>query len=1063
MTYDPVHLHDHKGLIGYLRVASSIKSKCIPLIVALVTLFLSSLAYGERLPLKSYTAADGLAHNSINKIIRDSRGFLWFCTFEGLSRFDGYTFTTYGVAQGLRKPIVNDLLETREGQYWVATGEGLYRFDPLGTAQLSSTSGAQASSAVKPMFTVYYPADDSTSNNVLTLFEDSKGVIWCGTEKGLYRLENRNGQQTFRYVDLGRENENKAPGLINAIIEDRHGALWIGSSTGIYQLLPDSRVQHYNHERNGLPFDYVHSLLEERDGGLWVSMRQGGLCLLVSDPDPARIVVERAYTASDGLPGQWINQLFQAADGHMWAGSNAGLIEFIKTADGRDFRFRAYAQSEGLSYQEVESLAEDRNGNLWLGMKTSGAIKLAHSGITAFLTGDGFKWANAIFKDKVGDLLVVGSSTFQDYLINRFDGERFTGVQLKVPTGFAGWGWNQLLLQDHEGEWWYATGRGLYRFPKVSSFEQLAVTPPKAIYTKRDGLAGETILRVFEDTHGDVWIATVDGYGLTRWDRHTNTFHSYSEKDGLPSLARYYPISFCEDSAGGIWIGFNAGGGLLRIRDDRFTRFTSDSGLPDGGIFNLFGDSSGRLWVPTTRGGVARIDNPTSEQPTVTTITTEQGLSSNDVKAVTEDRSGRIYFGTGRGIDRFDPTTGRFKYYTTADGVLLGDVLAAMQDRNGAVWFSFPTGLIRLVPEPEHEPIPPLVLITALRIAGDEHPISALGETEIAPIELGADKSQLQIDFVGLGSSPGEGLKYQFKLEGSKQDWSPLREQRSVNFASLASGRYRFLVRAVSADGVMSVTPASFAFTILPPIWQRWWFMAIVGTLTGLVFYTLYRYRVARLLELERVRTRIAADLHDDIGSSLSQVSVLSEVISRRVGHHNDVAEPLSMIANLSRELVDSMNDIVWAINPKRDRLSDLSQRMRRFASDAFTGRDIEFTFSVPDSRNDTRLGADMRREIFLILKESVNNIVRHSGCNKACVNFSIQHGTLELRVYDNGRGCDPEIESVGNGLASMRQRALKIGGTLEICSQVEQGTTVSLQAPLDHHHWIWRGRKSRR
>jgi hypothetical protein len=187
-----------------------------------------------------------------------------------------------------------------------------------------------------------------------------------------------------------------------------------------------------------------------------------------------------------------------------------------------------------------------------------------------------------------------------------------------------------------------------------------------------------------------------------------------------------------------------------------------------------------------------RIDNPTSQQPTVTTITTEQGLSSNDVKAVTEDRWGRVYFGTGRGIDRFDPTTGRFKYYTTADGVLLGNVLAAMQDRNGAVWFSFPTGLIRLVPEPEHQSIPPLVLITALRIAGDEHPISALGETEIAPIELGADKSQLQIDFVGLGSSPGEGLKYQFKLEGSQQDWSPLKEQRSVNFASLASAAIVF-------------------------------------------------------------------------------------------------------------------------------------------------------------------------------------------------------------------------------------------------------------------------------
>ena len=774
--------------------------------------------------------------------------------------------------------------------------------------------------------------------------------------------------------------------------------------------------------------------------------------MLVSDPDPARNVVARLYGAKDGVPGNWINQLFQAADGHIWAGSNAGLIEFIKTADGRDFRFRAYAQSEGLNYQEVESLAEDRNGNLWLGMKTSGAIKLAHSGITAFLEGDGFKWSNAILKDKTGDLLVVGSSTFPEYLVNRFDGERFTRVQLKVPNGFAGWGWNQLLLEDHEGEWWYATGRGLYRFPKVSSFGQLGMTPPKAIYTKRDGFAGDTIMRVYEDSHGDIWIGTVDGFGLTRWDRHTKSFHTYTEKDGLPSLAQYYPISFCEDNAGSLWIGFNAGGGLMRYRDGRFTRFTSDSGLPDGGIFNLFVDSSGRLWVPTTRGGVGRIDNPISEQPSVIKLTTEQGLSSNDVRAVTEDRWGRVYFGTGRGIDRFDPATGRFKYYTTADGVLLGNVLAAMQDRNGAVWFSFPTGLIRLVPEPEHESIPPLVLITALRIAGDEHPISALGEREIPAMELGADKSQLQIDFVGLGSSPGEGLKYQFKLEGSKQDWSPLREQRSVNFASLASGRYRFLVRAVSADGVMSIAPASFSFRILPPIWQRWWFMATVATLLGLVFYILYRYRVARLLELERVRTRIAADLHDDIGSSLAQISVLSEVLRKQLGVQEATAlKNLALINRVSHEALDSMSDIVWAINPLQDHLSDLVRRMRRVASEVLPARDIQFVFNAPTTGLDLRLGADIRREVFLMFKETLNNMVRHSACTHADIYLKIEGAWLVVMVQDDGKGFDSSQKSEGNGLVSLSRRARSLGGETVVTSENGDGTIVKIRVPHRH------------
>src|SRR5207253_3013310 len=239
--------------------------------------------------------------------------------------------------------------------------------------------------------------------------------------------------------------------------------------------------------------------------------------------------------------------------------------------------------------------------------------------------------------------------------------------------------------------------------------------------------------------------------------------------------------------------------------------------------------------------------------------------------------------------------------------------------------------------------------------------------------------------------------------------------------ASLSPGGYRFMVRAVTADGIISPTPATITFTILRPLWQRWWFVTLALILTGLIATAIIRNRVGRLIELERVRTRIAADLHDDIGSGLTRIAILSEVARHQVSVDAPVGEPLSMIATASRDLVDSMSDIVWAINPNKDHLRDLIQRMRRFASDLFTARQIEFTFTAPGEEQALKIGADLRRQVFLIFKEAVNNIARHSACTEARIEMRIENGSLMIKVADNGAGFDPAEMSDGHGLQSMR------------------------------------------
>ncbi|HYV27652.1 MAG TPA: ATP-binding protein, partial [Candidatus Eisenbacteria bacterium] len=212
----------------------------------------------------------------------------------------------------------------------------------------------------------------------------------------------------------------------------------------------------------------------------------------------------------------------------------------------------------------------------------------------------------------------------------------------------------------------------------------------------------------------------------------------------------------------------------------------------------------------------------------------------------------------------------------------------------------------------------------------------------------------------------------------------------------------------------------------------------------------MHRYRVNRLLELERVRTRIATDLHDDIGSSLSQIAILSEVVRQNVGQDStQVNEPLSRITTSSSELMGTMSDIVWAIDPHKDRLADLTQRMRRFASDVLTARSIDFEFQAPDITRKLNLGADVRRQVFLVFKESINNIVRHAACSHVDIDLRVKRDLLILSIKDDGRGFDPAQESDGHGLVSMQTRAKEMGGTLKISSRTGEGTSVILEMPI--------------
>ena len=1013
-------------------------------LICILYLSLPATTLAEQLPIKTYTTTDGLAQDNILRIVRDSHGFMWFCTGEGLSRFDGYQFTSYTADQGLPHASVNDLLETRQGAYWVATGDGLCRLNTTGTTR----------------FTIDYPGDIRRSRQIRVLCEDNQGVIWCGTEAGLFQIEDVSGRVMFHPVDLPSPVEPAGP-HVQALLEDRQGSLWIGTREGgLYRRWPDGSIEHYLTSDSpsklgpiALPADSIEALLQDRNGQIWAGTTEG-LCQIAINQQSNRPELLRVYALKDGLKTPLVETVFQSVDGHIWLG-DGGLGELAPSADGSGQVLHTYTTANGLSSYYVKTLADDRDGNLWIGTDSGGAMKLARGGFTTYTEEDGLATpgADAIFQDRAGELCVVSSGT--RHFINSFDSARFDPVWPDFPKAITrfGWGSNQITFQDHTGQWWVPTAQGLCRFPAVGHVKELANTSPLAVYTARDGLPFNEVFRLYEDRHGDIWISTISVHanGLTRWSRATQRMQTFTEADGLTSLKEHPVAAFREDARGNLWIG-HWGGGLTRFSAGTFTYFGPNDGLPAGTIRTIFLDHSGRLWLASALGGLSTVDDPSAAYPAFVNYGTNQGLSSNDVWCITEDQWGRIYVGTGRGLDRLEPDTGRIKHYTAADGLMRGKVTAAFRDSRNVLWFgSNVHGLSRFIPRPDPPRAAPPVLIRAVKIAGVEYSLSQLGEAEIPKIELGPNQNQITIDFVGIGFGPGELLRYQYRLEGADDNWSAPGLERVVNYGSLAPGSYRFVVRAIDDGGLTSERPASLSFTILPPIWRRWWFIGILACLVIAVIYAAHRGRVARLLELERVRTRIATDLHDDIGANLSLIAMVSEVATGQSDQLDPkMKEWFSTIASTSRDTVDAMSDIVWAVNPQRDHLTELTHRMRRFAEDILGARDIVITFRAPDPGRDFRIGADLRREIFLIFKEGINNTVRHSESTRVEVELWVAGGWLTLQVKDNGCGFDASEACQGNGLPNMRSRAKRLGGTLQICSSPNgAGTALTLRIPL--------------
>jgi len=969
-------------------------------------------AFAQRLPVSFYGIEDGLPSAYVQYILQDSRRFLWFGTRDGLARFDGDRFVTYSVEDGIPDPTVNYIIESRSGHLWIATnGGGVCRFD-------------RAAPRRRALITAFPIDGNAASKRVNVLLEDRKGRIWAGTDNGIWRFDPRStiSRAFVRLQSL----MNDYTGF-TSFAETPSGDMWAASSQGLYKIGLDDSVSHLAIRPNA-GIDQVTALLLDRAGQLWVGHRYG--VIAINGTERRWIVTE------DGQPENIPLVIRQGPDGRVWVLTNRALTEF---GDSGTKRYSNHAV--GLADDVYQTVFVDRD-ELWLGSVSSGAVRVNWAGFTTWAAAENTALTLVhSLQHEAGAVVAVHGN----WEISRFDGKSFQPHRrLQVPAASVYTWRSEVAHFDVETGWWALTNDGLWAF---GGGRTQAVRRAPRHYGVSDGLVGHPAV-MHRDVRGRLWVGTRGhgASGLSWWDPQTDRFASVTPAEGL--LAMSAPSAFADDHRGQLWVGTYESG-LARYSNGRFRMFSPADGAPGGMITALLADRAGRLWIATNHDGLTRVDAPEAASPHFVTIGRTAGLLSQNVRCLVEDRYGRIYFGTSSGVGRIDPATGRITNFDSAYGLAPGMAAAALRDDAGALWFGTPRGVSRMVPQPEEIDTAPPVLLGGLRIAGTPYPIAELGERSISNLVLRPDQRRVEIDVISPGAPVSRGVRYQHRLVGSDPEWSPPSGERTFSF-SLSPGTYRFEARALTRSGAPSETSAVVAFELLAPIWQRWWFICATIGVVAMIAVAFHRYRLRRALEVERVRTRIATDLHDDIGATLSQIAVLSEVARTRSGPQAaDVTAPLQRIVHLSGEAVDAMSDIVWALNPHRDLQIHLAQRMRRLANDLLRARNIRFHFLHPDADDHMRLGAELRREVVLIFKEVLNNIVRHADCSEVDIQMSVKDGCLRLAVSDNGKGFEQQdVNGQGNGLRNMQHRAEHLGGWLNISSAPGRGTRIDLQVP---------------
>jgi ligand-binding sensor domain-containing protein/signal transduction histidine kinase len=1048
---------------------------------------------------------NGLSQSTVHSIIQDKYGFIWIGTEDGLNRYDGYNFIVYRNdredSNSIASNQIRTIMQDQNDILWVGTENGL--------CVLTLVTNSETGNRQEGFINYFKNPVDSlsiTDNDIRCIYQDKFGVIWIGTAGGLINTKvefnNESDSHDFDKIKFNRTAFNSefsnatSKTFISAITEDGNGNLWFGTMGKGVIVFNRQTGQLINYKNNqsdpkSIGSNYIIKLFTDHSGRVWVGTYGGGLnrfdnisqsfIRYLNEPvNPNSISENKVYGLADD------------SEGNLWVGTFSGGINKLDLKSDQFIRYKNDKLNPiSISNDFIRCLLIDRSGNLWAG--TNNGINKTDLKHPKFITFRNNYWDSnslshnfvlSVFEDK-NKVLWVGTNDGLD----KYDPKSGGFINYKIPHNNpkSSDGFVYSIIPDEDGYLWLGTfGGGLVK----CNSEGRIIRQYLHDESNKRGIIDNRINILFSQRNGDIVVGTTSGICVLQ--KKTNDFRYYliSSKDSI-LLSKRSIEKIYEDRNAIYWIATD--NGLVRIdpSNGNCTEYLSEKDNPESISSNtitaICEDSKGNLWIGT-EDGLNQLDRKTNR---FTKFTTKNGLSNNYINSLQDDDEGNLWIATNRGISKFNielPKGKQFRNYDTDDGLqgLEFNINSTFKNSRGEIYFGGTNGLTKFNPvEIRDNPnLPGVSIIAFYKMGKPVMSFSQILKTET--VTLSSSENFFTFEFSAFDYTNSKKNQYAYQLEGFDKEWIYNNNRRFANYTSIDPGEYTFRVKASNNDGIWNEKGASIKLIINPPFYRTWTAYIIYTIIIGLSLYSIRKYELrkrkmksevllkgekekAKLIEVQLraekaelqakasesekelekqiIRSRIASDLHDEIGSNLSSITLLSSLMSNSIQHKPEIKKQLVDINIAAKTSAESIRDIIWFINPTSDKVSSLFSRMKETANVMLTG--INSKIHIPVINSDEKINPELKRNLYMIYKEILNNIIKHSFASFVTINIEKENSLITVDISDNGKGFNQLTVKEGNGLINIRSRTQQISANLEMISSAGNGTKIKFEVNI--------------